>query len=96
MLTGRSPALFPSHSFRAVYKAGCIMENIKPVAGRVGTTILVEDLFYNAPLRKRALTNAAEEHKRTKSILAAYAVDNPSVSFTLKKVSDSNLLIPTH
>ena len=38
--------------------------NPKPCAGVVGTTITVEDLFYNLPTRKQAFKNPNEQYQR--------------------------------
>ena len=38
--------------------------NPKPCAGMVGTTITVEDLFYNLPTRKQAFKNPNEQYQR--------------------------------
>lgn len=45
----------------------------------------VEDLFYNNPLRKRALRHVHEEYERLAEVVRAYAVANPGVSFLLRR-----------
>jgi DNA mismatch repair protein MLH1 len=57
----------------------------KPIAGNVGTTILVEDLFYNVLTRKKALKNTGEEYNKILDVLQKYAVHNFSVGFVCKK-----------
>lgn len=48
-----------------------------------GTTIIVEDLFYNTPARRKFLKTDATESLRITHTLMAIALANPHVSFTL-------------
>ncbi|KAL1667281.1 hypothetical protein GGF50DRAFT_124917 [Schizophyllum commune] len=57
----------------------------KPCAGNNGTTITIEDLFYNTPTRLSALRSASEEYARILDVMTKYAIHNPSVSFVCKK-----------
>ncbi|KAF8189866.1 histidine kinase-like ATPase [Mycena galopus ATCC 62051] len=57
----------------------------KPCAGNDGTTIIIEDLFYNTPTRLSALRSASEEYSRILDVLTKYAVHNPKVAFSCKK-----------
>ncbi|KAF7289882.1 DNA-mis-repair domain-containing protein [Mycena indigotica] len=69
----------------------------KPCAGNDGTTIIIEDLFYNTPTRLAALRSASEEHARILDVITKYAVHNPTVSFVCKKAGSAgpDLSIPT-
>lgn len=51
----------------------------------------VEDLFYNTPIRKRALKAPADEYKRVVALVIKYAIHNSGVRFNLKKVWPSQL-----
>ena len=59
----------------------------KPCAGTVGTTIVVEDLFYNMQTRRQAFKNATEQYQRVLDVVTKYSVHfgEQKVSFTCKK-----------
>ncbi|OCL05827.1 DNA mismatch repair protein MutL [Glonium stellatum] len=63
----------------------------KPIAGRQGTQITVEDLFYNVPSRRRAFRSASEEYAKILDLVGRYAVHCNGVSFTCKKHGDSSM-----
>lgn len=46
----------------------------KPVAATVGTTIQVDDLFYNVPLRRAGLKSANDEYGRALEVVSRYAI----------------------
>ncbi|KAJ3999593.1 histidine kinase-like ATPase [Lentinula boryana] len=60
-------------------------EEPKPCAGNDGTTITIENLFFNTPTRLSALRNTSEEYARILDVLTKYAIHNSKVSFTCKK-----------
>jgi len=61
----------------------------KPKAGRPGTQITVEDLFYNVPSRRRAFRSSSEEYAKILELVGKYAVHCVGVSFTCKKAGDN-------
>ncbi|KAK4156535.1 hypothetical protein C8A00DRAFT_41016 [Chaetomidium leptoderma] len=57
----------------------------KPVAGRQGTQITVEDLFYNVPTRRRAFRSVSDEYNKIIDMVGRYAVHCDNVAFSCKK-----------
>ena len=50
----------------------------------VGTTVEVEDLFYNVPARRKYLAQETTEFAHVNSVVTAYALANPDVAVTLE------------
>ncbi|ORY16746.1 histidine kinase-like ATPase [Clohesyomyces aquaticus] len=63
----------------------------KPIAGRPGTQITVEDLFFNVPSRRRAFRSPSEEYAKILELVGKYAVHCSGVSFSCKKQGDSTI-----
>ncbi|KAH8680873.1 histidine kinase-like ATPase [Xylariales sp. PMI_506] len=65
----------------------------KPTAGRNGTQITVEDLFYNVPTRRRAFRSASDEYNKIIDMVGRYAIHCEGVGFSCKKHGDSGTSI---
>ncbi|CAK4033754.1 DNA mismatch repair MLH1 [Lecanosticta acicola] len=65
----------------------------QPCAGKQGTTITVEDLFYNVPTRRRAFRSPSEEYARIAEVVGKYAVHCERVAFSCKKHGESGASI---
>ena len=63
----------------------------KPTAGKQGTQITVEDLFYNVPTRRRAFRSSSEEYAKILDLIGRYAVHCTGVAFSCKKHGESSL-----
>ena len=74
-----------SHATRTVFRDSKIEDGPKPCAGLVGTTILVEDLFYNVPIRKKALRSSSEELSKVLEVVGRYAIFRDDLALTLKR-----------
>lgn len=59
------------------------------VAGRNGTQIVVEDLFYNVPSRLRAFKSASDEYGKILDVIGRYSCHCENIAFTCKKYGDS-------
>lgn len=73
-------------AYSARYESCCMLEEPTAVAGLIGTTITVENLFYNLPTRREAL-HSTDEQQRILDVVGRYAVEygDRGVSFTVKK-----------
>ena len=79
-----------AHATRATYRDGKMDgEGGKPCAGVRGTTISVEDLFYNVVTRRKALKSASEEYSKVLEVLQRYAALRTDVAFTCRKHGES-------
>ncbi|XP_033203372.1 DNA mismatch repair ATPase Mlh1 isoform X1 [Bombus vancouverensis nearcticus] len=74
---------------KCAYKASYVDSKLKAppklCAGNQGTTILIENLFYNVSTRRKAFSNPNEEFNKISDVVTKYAIHNPTVGFTLKK-----------
>jgi DNA mismatch repair protein MLH1 len=89
-------------AYRAHYESGRLAPakpgqsaDPKPVAGRQGTQITVEDLFYNVPTRRRAFRSASEEYNKILDMVGRYAVHCDGVAFSCKKHGEAGTTIST-
>ncbi|MFW6017586.1 MAG: DNA mismatch repair endonuclease MutL [Halapricum sp.] len=57
---------------------------VQPAGCPVGTTVEVEDLFYNVPARRKYLATEATEFAHVNSVTTAYALANPDVAVALE------------
>jgi len=79
-----------AHATRAAYADGKMTpEGPRPTAGVPGTTVCVENLFYNVPTRRRALRSASEEFARVLETTQRYAASRPDVAFAVRKLGDA-------
>ncbi|ETM45175.1 hypothetical protein L914_09703 [Phytophthora nicotianae] len=91
-------------AYKASYRDGKLVakrpgesKDPKPCAGKNGTQIVVEDLFYNLSTRKQALKNASEQYGRILDVVQKYAVHfgAKGVGFVCKKHRESSCGVNT-
>ncbi|KAH0554481.1 DNA mismatch repair protein Mlh1 [Cotesia glomerata] len=80
---------------RVSYVDGKLKAPPKALAGNQGTTITIENLFYNVPQRRKALDNISEQFTGITEVVTRYAVHNSSVAFTLKKQGENSPYVRT-
>lgn len=66
----------------------------QPCASTVGTQFLVDDLFYNYPLRKTSMS-PSEEYARIYDVVTRYALHFAGVAFNLKKLGENKADVST-
>ncbi|MFP4530176.1 MAG: DNA mismatch repair endonuclease MutL [Halodesulfurarchaeum sp.] len=57
--------------------------DVAPVGRAPGTTVTVEDLFYNTPARRKYLKRDATEFAHVNRVVSRYALANPAVAISL-------------
>ena len=68
-----------------------ISSKVEPAAALKGTSITVQNLFYNTPARRKFLKSPRVEFRKIVEMIRRYALSNPSVSFNL--VSDERNIL---
>ena len=73
---------------------GGIAANIEPVGAPVGTTVRVENLFYNVPARLKFLKQDLTERRAIDGLISRYALAYPGVRFRLTDGAITSLQTP--
>ncbi len=63
-------------------EAGSI-ERMEDVGANIGTTVVVRELFFNVPARKKFLKSMSREYSYISDIIARMAIANPEIAFKL-------------
>jgi DNA mismatch repair protein MutL len=71
-----------------------ICGSVEPVGAPVGTTVRVEDLFYNVPARLKFLKQDLTERRAIDALLTRYALAYPEVRFRLSDSASPSLQTP--
>jgi len=70
------------HAWRITCEAGAVSA-VEPAALAAGTTIDVEDLYFNTPARRKFLKSESTEYSRCDEAFARIALSRPAVAFSL-------------
>lgn len=82
-LTIRTKPRDESRGTELCLKGGTV-ESVEPAGCPEGTTIEVNDLFYNVPARRKYLSTESTEFSHINSVATGYALANPDVAVTLE------------
>lgn len=58
---------------------------VEPTPKEVGTTIVVKDLFYNIPARRKYLKSASTEYRKISDLIDSYLLMYPNIGFAFIK-----------
>jgi DNA mismatch repair protein, C-terminal domain len=83
------PSFTLPYLLKATYRDGAMLSAPQPCASIQGTQLLAEDLFYNMPSRRRALSSASEEYRRIVKVLSRYALHHPQVAFSCRRADQT-------
>lgn len=71
-------------AWKASYEMSKMTGPPQPMAGKKGTKIVVQDLFYTMPSRRKAFAKPRNEYDEIVHVVSCYALHYPAVSFVLK------------
>ncbi|CCH59753.1 hypothetical protein TBLA_0B09360 [Henningerozyma blattae CBS 6284] len=76
-------------AWKTTYLQGKMTSDPIPTAGKDGTTISVQDLFYNVPSRLRTLKSSNEEFSKIVDVAGRYAIHSKNIGISVKKLGTS-------
>lgn len=77
-----------------LYVEGGVLKEIEDVGRAAGTSILVEELFFNTPARLKFLKQPSTESRKITEMLVRMSLSRPDVRFKLRKDGKIRLDLP--
>ncbi|GAB4470764.1 MAG: DNA mismatch repair endonuclease MutL [Anaerolineales bacterium] len=68
--------------YRLIVEGGSFPQ-VQPIGAATGTSVLVEDLFFNVPARRKFLKSDATERRQIDAVVTEYSLAFPQVQFKL-------------
>ncbi|CAH2213614.1 DNA mismatch repair endonuclease MutL [Tepidibacter aestuarii] len=72
---------------------GGVIKNKEPIGTSVGTTIIVKDLFFNTPARKKFLKSSTSENINITDMINKLCIGNPNIQF--KYINNNRIMLTT-
>ncbi len=69
-------------------------KHLKPCAHPKGTTVIVKDLFFSIPARRKFLKSSHQELRKIIEVVTRYALSNPEIEFILKTEKEEIFNLP--
>ena len=69
-------------------------DGVQPASGSFGTRVLVEDLFYKTPARRKFLKSEATEASHVREYMQRIALSHPNIAFRLFVDARNVLILP--
>lgn len=83
---------FSDKAYQINYNYGKFVDKSEAVSNK-GTTLIVEDLFENMPVRQKMLASDRTEENRIRALIERFAIGYPNIAF--KFFSNSRLIVNT-
>jgi DNA mismatch repair protein MutL len=71
------------HAWQISVNGGQIVSDISPSSGPLGTTIDVQDLYFNTPARRKFLKSASTEFGHCLDVIRRIALSRPDIAFAI-------------
>jgi len=71
------------HAWQIQVSGGQLLDDINPASGNTGTTIDVQDLYFNTPARRKFLKSAQTELGHCLDVIRRIALSRPDIAFAI-------------
>ena len=92
-VTSKSDGDSDETGYESRFKDGVMLPGypaVVPFNGQSGTRIVIDDLFYNNPVRKRAFKNPSTEYKKILELVSRFSIAFPRTGFKVRKIGETS------